>query len=117
MDYFRKATNTSPTVIMDSRNKSALVKGKLLCGDISVYNEVTSEIKNRLQKFEYADFNIQLQVFNTKAAKSILEILRSIKNTKRKSPRVYWLSDNPEMMEMGRDYGDLLDMEIEVLAN
>ncbi len=114
MDYFRKATDTSPTVIMDSRNKSALVKGNLICGDLGAYSEVTTEIKKRIQTFEYSDFNIQLQVFNTIAAKSILETLRSIKNTKQKSPKVHWLYTSPEMMEMGKDYSDLLEMEIEL---
>ncbi len=117
MDYFRKATNISPAVIMDSTTKSALITGNSICRSTSTYANVVEHIKSHLESSGYTDLNIKLNVFNIRAAKSLIDLLKSIKHSKKKGTVVHWLCDNEEMMEMGRDYSELLDMEIDIASN
>lgn len=118
MDYFNKATDTLPAVIMDSGTKSALIKGVSLCEDVQVCHEMALEIKHNIEKTPYTDLNIQLSVFNTKAAKFLLEIFKTIKKA-RPSLMVHWLYDqkDEEMKEMGMDYSELLEMEFDISPN
>ena len=120
MDYFRKATKFSPTILMDSTTKSALISGNSLCKDIAAYAEVIQNIKSQLENSSYQYFNIKLNVFNVHAAKSLLDILRAIKsNSKKGFTSVHWICDNvdKEMREMINDYSELLDMKINISSN
>ncbi len=118
MDYFRKGTNTLPAIIMDSGTKSALIKGVSISDDLAVYNEMGHDIKHNIQTAPYTDLNIQLTVFNTKAAKLLIELLKSIKKM-RPSLNIHWIYDQKdiEMKEMGMDYSELLEMDFELSAN
>ncbi|MEQ9465875.1 MAG: SiaC family regulatory phosphoprotein [Ekhidna sp.] len=119
MDYFRKATTTSPAVMMDSKTKSALISGTSICRDITVYASVVNEMKQNLLNFDYTDLNIKLGTFNTMAAKTLLDLLRTIKFSKGVKPSVHWYHDreDKEMREMANDYSQLLEMEIDISAN
>lgn len=118
MDYFRKATSTSPVVMMDSKTKSALISGSSLCRDITVYASVIKEMIEQFDKFDYSDLNIKLDVFNTMAAKSLLELLKSFKFNS-KAPSIHWYFNNKdeEMKEMANDYSELLEMEFDISDN
>lgn len=120
MDYFRKATETSPTVIMDSHSKSVLIKGNSICRNRNAYERETNAIKRKLEKSDYTDVNIKLDVFDMQTAKSLLDLFKSIKNNKRKiTTAIHWLceSADEEMRQMGRDYSELLEMEFNISSN
>ena len=118
MDYFRKATKTSPAVMMDSKTRSALISGTSLCRDTTVYASVIKEMIEQFEKFDYSDLNIKLDVFNTIAAKSLFDLLRSFK-FKSKAPSIHWHFDkkDQEMNEMANDYSELLEMEFDISNN
>jgi hypothetical protein len=118
MDYFRKATTTSPTVMMDSRTKSALISGKSICKDVTIYASVIADVLQQFKQFDYTDLNIKLEVFNTVAAKSLLELLKSIKSHK-KALAIHWYckKQDLEMREMAIDYSELLEMEFDISDN
>lgn len=118
MDYFRKGTNILPSVIMDRGTKSALIKGVSLCDDVSICKQMALDIKQNIEETPYTDLNIQLSVFNTKAARLLLEIFRSVKKN-RPSLVIHWLYDqkDDEMKEMGMDYSELLEMEFDISPN
>ncbi|MEP1033722.1 SiaC family regulatory phosphoprotein [Ekhidna sp.] len=118
MDYFRKGTDILPAVIMDSGSKSALIKGVSLCEDISICQQIAIDIKQKFERTPYTDLNIQLSVFNTKAAKLLFEVFKSIKKN-RPSLNVHWLYDqkDEEMKEMGMDYSELLEMDFNISPN
>lgn len=118
MDYFRKATDTLPAIIMDSGTKSALIKGVSICDDISVCKQMTYDINQVIARTPYTDLNIQLSVFNTKAARLLFEVFRSIKK-QRPMLNIHWLYDkkDEEMKEMGKDYSELLEMEFHISSN
>ncbi|WP_462248071.1 SiaC family regulatory phosphoprotein [Ekhidna sp.] len=118
MDYFRKGTNTLPAIIMDSGTKSALIKGVSISDDKNIYSQLALDIENNLIRTPYTDLNIQLSVFNTKAAKLLLDVFYVIKK-KRPSLNVHWIHDQKdvEMKEMGMDYSELLDMEFDIYSN
>lgn len=118
MDYFRKATKILPAVIMDSGTKSALIKGVSICDDYSTCQQLALDIKENIEQRPYTDLNIKLSVFNTKSAKMLLDIFRTIKQ-KRPSLIVHWLYDkkDKEMKEMGMDYSELLEMEFDISPN
>ncbi|WP_420318067.1 SiaC family regulatory phosphoprotein [Ekhidna sp.] len=118
MDYFLKATRTTPAIIMDSNSKSALIKGVALSNDWSFHQQLILDISKQLQNSNYNDLNIQLKVFNIKAAKFLIEVLKTIKDCE--SPiNIHWLYDKEdlEMLEMGKDYGKLLGMKFELNPN
>ncbi|MEQ8629475.1 SiaC family regulatory phosphoprotein [Ekhidna sp.] len=118
MDYFRKATNTSPTVMMDSKTKSVLISGSSLCRDITIYASVINDMIEQFERFDYKDLNIKLDVFNTMAAKSLIDLLKYFKFN-RKAPSIHWYFDkkDQEMQEMANDYSELLEMEFEISDN
>ncbi|WP_424961894.1 SiaC family regulatory phosphoprotein [Ekhidna sp.] len=118
MDYFRKATNTSPTVMMDSKTKSVLISGSSLCRDVTIYASVINDMIEQFEQFDYKDLNIKLNVFNTIAAKSLIDLLKSFK-FKSKAPSIHWYFDKKdrEMQEMANDYSELLEMEFELSDN
>lgn len=116
MDYFKKATMTLPAIIMDSRTKSALIKGVSLEEDWATYQQIMIEIQHQLNQSTYTDFNIQLRVFNTKTAKLLIDLFRVIKKNK-SSLLIHWIYNTEEMKEMGQDYCDLLDMDFILSAN
>ena len=120
MDYFRKATITSPAVIMDAKSKSALNSGISICTDTVAYKRVVSEIKEHLNQFNFTDLNIKLRVFNAQAAKAIFELLSSIRNSPRNNRTlVHWYCErsDAEMHEMASDYSELLDLDINITFN
>lgn len=118
MDYFRKGTDTLPAIIMDSGTKSALIKGVSTSNDLAIYNQLGSDIQRNIKTAPYTDLNIQLTVFNTKTAKLLLELLKSIKQI-RPSLNIHWIHDkkDEEMMEMGMDYSELLEMDFDISSN
>ena len=118
MDYFRKGTDLLPAVIMDSGSKSALIKGVSLCEDVSICRDLALDITRNIEQTPYTDLNIQLSVFNVKAAKLLLDVFRIIK-IKRPTLNVHWLYDlkDVEMKEMGLDYSELLEMEFDISPN
>ena len=120
MHYFRKGTTTSPAVIMDHKTKSALISGKSICTDIVAYASVVVDIKQQMEQFAYTDLNINLKVFNTPAAKSLLDIMKSIKYTKGKAQTaIHWHceKEDAEMQEMASYYSQLLEIDIDILYN
>ena len=118
MHYFRKGSEILPAVIMDSSSKSALIKGVSLCEDVSICRQLALDIKRNIEQTPYTDLNIQLSVFNTKAAKLLLDVFRVIKR-KRPSLNIHWLYDrsDEEMKEMGMDYSELLEMDFDISPN
>ncbi|WP_370089801.1 SiaC family regulatory phosphoprotein [Ekhidna sp.] len=118
MDYFRKSTHTSPTIIMDSRFKSVLIKGDSLCNDSPLFSEVTNEIKKQLANGDYFNLNFKFRVFNAWTAKSLLEMLKDLR-AKKPSMIVNWLYEkqDEEMREMGLDYSELLEMDFNFVTN
>ncbi|SNT12914.1 protein of unknown function [Ekhidna lutea] len=118
MDYFRKATATSPAVIMDAQYQSVLIKGSSTCINMDEYGSVLKVIQVQLNRGNYSDVNIKLSHFNTRAAKALLLLFKSIK-TSNKSIAINWVYDksNEEMKQMGQDYSDLLEMEFNFSCN
>jgi hypothetical protein len=120
MDYFRKATATSPLVMMDSKTKTALISGIATCEDISLYALALADIKYLMKNYDIHDLSINLKVFNTKAAKYLLDLLRYIKDGKSKAQTmVHWYHDEEdvEMQEMAQDYSALLEMMMDISIN
>ncbi len=118
MDYFKKATSTTPAIIMDSSSKSVLIKGVSICPDISTCTSFADDILDNLNKSTYTDLNIQLKLFNPFTAKSLIALFKSIKKGK-PSLMIHWLYEkqDEEMREMGQDYSELLEMEFNISSN
>lgn len=118
MDYFRKSTNTSPMVMMDSKTKSVLISGSSLCRDVTIYASVINDMITQFDRFDYKDLNIKLDVFNTIAAKSLIDLLKSFKFNS-KAPAIHWYFDKEdrEMKDMANDYSELLEMELDISVN
>jgi len=119
MDYFRKATATSPAVMVDSKTKSVLISGTSICRDITVYASVVNKMKQNLLNFDYTDLNIKLGAFNTMAAKTLFDLLKAIKFSKDVKPATHCYHDREEkeMQEIANDYSQLLEMEVSISAN
>ncbi|WP_436517443.1 SiaC family regulatory phosphoprotein [Ekhidna sp. To15] len=118
MDYFRKGSDILPAVIMDSGSKSALIKGVSLCEDLKICKQMAMDIKQNIERTPYTDLNIQLSVFNTKAARLLFDVFRAVKKY-RPSLNIHWLYDQTdvEMKEMGMDYSELLEMDFDISPN
>ena len=63
----------------------------------------------------------KLEYFNTSSSKCILDFLRKLENLKKMGVKVkvYWFYDvrDEDMQEVGQDFKDILDLEIELLPN
>lgn len=120
MDYFRKATSTSPLILMDSQNGGILIKGSSICGDIAAHETVREEIKVQLKKNRYQEINIKLDVFNALTMKNMIDLMKSLKKLHSNSlPKINWLYDhaNEEMRDMGVDCSELLGLEFSLSPN
>ncbi|WP_425392531.1 SiaC family regulatory phosphoprotein [Ekhidna sp.] len=120
MDYFKKATQTSPAVMMDAKTRSALISGVCTCSDLTAYSQVITDMKSKLESFPFIDLNIKLKVFNVRAAKSLLDLLKSIKaGLGHNHTTIHWYyeKDDLEMKEMANDYSELLELEFDISDN
>jgi len=120
MYYFKKSTTTSPTIIMDSLSRTALIKGVSLCTDDREIKSTLLEVKSQLDRYHYANLSIQLKSFNTKMANSLLYLLKGLKEEEHKSmPVINWFYEesDTEMRQMGEDYSELLEIKFNLLAS
>ena len=67
------------------------------------------------------DVTFKLEYFNTSSSKCILDFLRKLENLKQMGVKVkvYWFYDvrDEDMQEVGQDFKEILDLEIELLPN
>ena len=65
-------------------------------------------------QYTITNFSIELNVFNTKNAKCLMDLLNSMKqNVKKPIPKIHWIytESDKEMKEMGKLYSQFLDMK------
>lgn len=109
-----KPTRTTPAVLLDpSRGVLKMVGRSTPENSIDFYYPINSMLKDNVtsRKFEV---RIKLEYFNTSSSKCLYDLFKSIKALGIKGIQVYvhwyYQPEDEDMLEVGEDYSDMLDM-------
>ncbi len=109
-----KPTRTTPAVLLDPARGILKMYGRSSPeNSIDFYYPIKSCLKDHVtsQKF---DVRIKLEYFNTSSSKCLYDLFKAIKSLGIKGTQVYihwyYQPDDEDMLEVGEDYSDMLDM-------
>ena len=113
MYYFRNSTQDSPIVILDSQTKTGLIKGRATCNDHFLYKVIQKDINDYCERHMIRDISINLESFNVRMAKSLIDVLKRLKKGVKEAPQIHWIysREDFEMKQMGQYYSHLLSMD------
>lgn len=119
MYYFKNLTPDSPTIILDSHSKTGLIKGKATCNDQTTYKAVYHDISEYCEKHLIENFSINLEIFNVKMAKALIDLIKVLNKGTKQAPKIHWIysKKDVEMKQMGRYYSRLLNIEFHFMEN
>jgi hypothetical protein len=119
--FYLTGTDISPEISLE-QNGNLIIKGTSIPENSEeVYRPVLLWLRNYAPNpAPTTNLEVQLDYFNTSSSKFLLEILRIIKQIQ-DSPKpvlIKWCyySDDPDMMESGQDFMDILELQMEMIA-
>lgn len=116
-----EAKDDTPMVLLDKENHLFEIKGKSLPEDVlDFYQPVYNWLEEYVNKPNPETiFNFNIEYFNSashKAINDILDILSELKNGGNVIIiKWHYLVDDEDMLEAGRDYSDLTELEFEYI--
>ncbi|NBV12615.1 MAG: DUF1987 domain-containing protein [Sphingobacteriia bacterium] len=119
--FYLTGTDISPEISLE-QNGNLILKGTSIPENSEeVYRPVLAWLRNYASHpSPITTLEVQLDYFNTSSSKFLLEILRIIKqiqdSNKTVSIKWYYYSDDPDMMESGQDFMDILELNMEMIA-
>lgn len=109
-----KRTRTTPGVLLDpSKGILKMVGRSSPENSIDFYHPIKSVLQENVtaRKFEV---RVKLEYFNTSSSKCLYDLFKAIKALAIKGTEIYihwyYLPEDEDMLEVGEDYSDLLDM-------
>lgn len=107
-------TKTTPAVLLDPHKGVFKLYGRSSPeNSIDFYYPVKSTLSTDLRS-KSLDVNIRLDYFNTSSSKCLYDLFRVIKKLRENGTEVrilwYYQPDDEDMLEVGEDYSDLLDL-------
>ena len=113
-------TSKTPFVCYDNFNKVLMVKGSSLNPEMQLfYHEILSQVKKDLEGNDRLTVSFCFQDINTSTAKVLFDFFKYLrsKRAQGKHVQVIWSADaNDEMMETGRDFAEIYDLEFHYQA-
>jgi hypothetical protein len=115
-----KATEDTPTVILDCENKIFEISGRSLPEDVVVFYQPVMKWLEELEKapIENFELSIKLEYFNTASSKLILDILLKLEeiflNGTPLKVKWYYLSTDSDMKEAGEEYSEIVGLPFEI---
>jgi hypothetical protein len=111
-----KATEDTPTVILDSTEKIYEISGRSLPEDVVAFYQPVLQWLSELEKNPINDFelSIKLEYFNTASSKLILDILLKLEeiylNGTPLKVKWFYLSSDTDMKEAGEEYSEIVGL-------
>lgn len=111
-----KATEDTPTVILDSAEKIYEISGRSLPEDVVAFYQPVLHWLSELEKNPINDFelSIKLEYFNTASSKLILDILLKLEeiylNGTPLKVKWFYLSSDTDMKEAGEEYSEIVGL-------
>jgi len=111
-------TSRTPEVVLDPQQKEFRIVGRSIPEDsVGFYQQVINWLERFRQMDQPADklsLEVSLEYFNTSSSKCILDVFKQVNRiyTSGKPAEIIWMydEDDEDLMEMGEDYGELLDL-------
>ena len=119
--FYLTGTDISPEISLE-QNGNLIIKGTSIPENSEeVYRPVLLWLRNYAPNpAPTTNLEVQLDYFNTSSSKFLLEILRIIKQIQDSQNPVLikwcYYSDDPDMMESGQDFMDILELQMEMIA-
>jgi hypothetical protein len=116
-----KATEDTPTVILDSTEKIFEISGRSLPEDVVAFYQPVLHWLSELEKNPINDFelSIKLEYFNTASSKLILDILLKLEeiylNGTPLKVKWFYLSSDSDMKEAGEEYSEIVGLPFVIL--
>lgn len=120
-NVLKEPTKTTPFIRLDSKQGLIEFKGKMIPEDSSsLFDPIIQWIDEYTnQPSKRTEFNIQLEYFNTRSSKYLLDIFRKLENIYKKHYEIIinWIceSDDFDMIEAGEDYQAIIDIPINII--
>lgn len=121
MDIIKlEGTEDTPMILLDPKNKIFEISGRSLPEDCS---EFYKPILNWFREYVKTDvediiFDFKFEYFNTASSKIILDILLILEALAEKgcSVKIIWhyQADDEDMMEAGEEFGEIVEVPIEL---
>ena len=115
-----EGTEDTPKIILNQENGEFEISGRSLPEDCTeFYKPVLSWLEDYVKSpNEQTEFIIKLDYFNTASSKIILDILTILEDLQETNTsfKVIWYydEDDEDMEEAGEEYGELVDVPIEL---
>ncbi len=115
-----KATDETPSVILDPANNLFEFSGKSLPEDVTIFY---SPVLNWLDKYAQSIrtktiIDFKLVYFNTASSKLILDILFKLENVHQSGTEIlvrwHYEEEDEDMKEAGEEYSDLVEIPFEL---
>lgn len=118
-----ESSQDTPEIEFSSAKGYVRIEGKSLPEDSTrLYEELISALKEYCQSpKDTTSADLKLEYFNTSSSKSILEVLKLLKQIKLsgKEIKINWMFDeeDEEMLEAGQDFSSLINIPFNYIAN
>lgn len=115
-----KATDETPSVILDAKNNTFEIEGKSLPEDVTTFYSPILDWLNEfsLTRTSAVKFTFKMDYFNTASSKLILDILIKLEeiNEKIGTVSVEWLyrEEDEDMEEAGEEYAEIVNLPFEI---
>jgi len=115
-------TDDTPTVILDAANDNFEISGRSLPEDVAAFYNPILEWLDRYNQNPKPKtvFNFKLMYFNTASSKMLLDVLMKLEDMHKEGKEVlvkwHYASDDEDMMEVGEDFSDNIDIPFEFIS-
>ena len=124
-DYKVKGTDDTPTIELNLSEGSLLIKGRSIVENPS---EFYKPLLTHLSKYDESPskkikVNFQLEYFNTSSSKSILQILKQLKDLTLTGNTIeidwYYDEEDDDILEIGEDFSSMVKVpfNLKVISN
>ncbi|MFH6984545.1 SiaC family regulatory phosphoprotein [Marinoscillum luteum] len=113
-------TSKTPFVCYDEFNQVLMVKGNSTKPDMQkFYHEILTDVKANLEETDQLTVSFYFQNINTSTAKVLFDFFKYLRSMRALGKRIHviWSAEaDNEMMETGRDFAEIYDMDFHYLA-
>ena len=107
-------TTTTPGVYFDStKGKLELIGRSSPENSVQFYQPIRSALSSTVES-EKLEVMIKMEYFNTSSSKCIYDLFKEIRNLQSSGKDInvqwYYESEDPDMLEAGEDYSEVLDI-------
>jgi hypothetical protein len=120
MDLQLAPSKTTPEVILNSKDKVLIMKGRSSPENaVAFYDKILRVLDEYFKSAEFMEVHFMFEYFNTSSSKNIFDLLKKLKQHREAGKEVIinWVFEeyDEDMQETGEDYADLLDIDMNMI--